>query len=122
MRKSIFLLMIFLIAGCATLSANKISLLKMGMSKDEVQKIVGKPYLLRAQARSQDNKLIETWEYTLYAPSYPTANGLTGNVTYWLQFEDGKLVFYGQPGDYGTLMPDRSQEEIYHHIIKEDKK
>lgn len=94
MKKLIFLIFLPLILGCATIHSSKFSQLQIGMSKQEVKKILGNPYLYRAANDSQ-----ETWEYNVYAPSNPEANTLTGAIPYWVTFADNKLTFYGRPGD-----------------------
>jgi outer membrane protein assembly factor BamE (lipoprotein component of BamABCDE complex) len=107
MKKLLILIIAILVSGCATTSAVKFSQLQMGMSKEEVRKILGNPYLYRGAKDGQ-----EVWEYTIYAPNYPKTNPWTSNITYWVTFIDNKLVFYGQPGDFGTSGPDTKKEII----------
>ena len=102
-----FILSAFLLTGCASTSAAKFSRLQMGMTKEEVRKILGNPSLFRA---SMDNQ--ETWEYTVYAPHLEP---ITGLAPMWVSFIDGKLTFYGHPGDYGSSIPKTEKHEI---IIK----
>lgn len=112
MKRLLILIIAILVSGCATTSAVKFSQLQMGMPKEEVKHILGNPYLYRGAINGE-----ETWEYTVYAPYYPGANQLTGNIVYWVKFVNDRLVFYGQPGDYGTASrPVDHKEEI---IIKE---
>ena len=90
------------VAGCATTPARKFSELQLGMTKEEVRKTLGDPYLFRGAVMNQDGSTQETWEYTIYAPYQTGANVWTGNITEWVTFINGKLVFYGKPGDFDS--------------------
>lgn len=107
MKKLLILIIAILVSGCATTSAIKFSQLQMGMSKEEVKHILGNPYLYRGAING-----VEIWEYTVYAPYYPGANQLTGNIVYWVEFVNNKLAFYGQPGDFETALPEDRREYI----------
>ena len=81
-----------LLSGCASMNTN-VSKLKLGMTPDEVLKQIGKPYTIRAAKVYQDNEWTEVWEYM--APWF------TWNPkNYWVFFENGKVVQWGEPGDF----------------------
>jgi len=83
---------LLLASGCASMNTN-VSRLKLGMTPDEVLKQIGKPFTIRAAKLYTGNEWTEVWEYlppllTLYPK------------TYWVYFEDGKVVQWGEPGDF----------------------
>lgn len=97
-----FVFLMFIIAGCATATPHQLSSLPMGMSKQDVFTSLGNRHLLKRSSSQVKGVDVETWEYSSYQPFSPYANKLNGNVIYWLQFANDKLVFYGFPGDYGS--------------------
>ena len=81
-----------LLAGCAT-PRFQMDKLKLGMKPDEVIQQVGKPYTIRAAKVYEDKRTVEVWEYlprmfTLYPKAY------------WIYFENGEVVQWGEPGDF----------------------
>ncbi len=80
--------------GCSTSNVN-VSKLKLGMTPDEVIKQIGKPYTIRAAKVYVDNEWTELWEYL---PPVFTWHP----KTYWIFFENGKVVQWGEPGDFST--------------------
>lgn len=75
---------------------NRLNCLELGMSKEEVKELLGKP-TPRGMMKNE-----ETWEYKKM--------GMNSYDIYWIKFVDGKLVFWGKPGDYGTTMPEHREE------------
>ena len=70
-----------------------VSKLKLGMTPDEVLKQIGKPYTIRAAKVYEDNEWTEVWEYLAPALTWNPKN-------YWVFFENGKVVQWGEPGDF----------------------
>ena len=99
---SVYILSVISISGCATTAAHRFSELNLGMTKAEVRKILGDPYLFRGAVMKPDGSTQESWEYTIYAPYQTGANVWTGNITMWVTFIDDKLIFYGKPGDFDS--------------------
>lgn len=81
-----------LFMGCATRNVD-MAKIRLGMSPEEVAKQVGKPYTVRAGKVYEDGQWTEVWEYIPPALTwYPK--------TYWIFFENGKVVQWGEPGDF----------------------
>lgn len=87
-----------LVTGCRTPSRH-ISEVRLGMTPDEVLDVMGRPYTIRAAKLFRDGNWLETWEYipsvfsvALFADRY--------DKTYWITFEGGKVVQWGEPGDF----------------------
>lgn len=90
-----FLLVIavgFLVAGCAS-PAKRVKLLKLGMSPDEVREQMGDPYTVRAAKIYENGEWTQIWEYQ--APPFSV-----NPKNFWMYFENGKLVQWGEPGDF----------------------
>ena len=83
---------LFLVSACAT--ANKISGVQLGMTKDEVVKVMGKPTSVSAQGKSEylNFALSETDDQAFY--------GIT--VPYYVRLVDGKVESYGRTGDFDS--------------------
>lgn len=84
--------------GCSTPS-HRIGDLRLGMTPDEVLEEMGTPYAVRAAKFYRDGTFQEVWEYipsifsvALFADRY--------DKIYWVYFDDGRLVQWGEPGDY----------------------
>jgi hypothetical protein len=97
-----FFCFIFILSGCATATPARLLSLQTGMSKQEVLNALGNRHIMQRSSTYKNGVPVETWEYSSYQPLSPYANGLNGNVIYWIQFVDNKLVFCGFPGDYGS--------------------
>lgn len=95
-RGIIYLLVCSVVAastvGCAT-PAKKIKKVKLGMTPDDVRKVMGDPYTIRAAKIYEDGEWAEVWEYL---PPPLTLNP----KTFWIYFENGKVVQWGEPGDF----------------------
>lgn len=103
---------LLVLTGCASLS-RKVADLKLGMTPDQVLQKMGKPFTVRAAKVYENKETTEIWEYmpplfTLYPK------------TYWVFFENGQVVQWGEPGDFsgqqisGTAVPvgDYSKQKL----------
>ena len=100
------------LSGCSTPS-QQVKHLRLGMTPDEVVEEMGRPYAVRASKLYRDGTFTEVWEYipsifsvALFADRY--------DKSYWIYFEDGRVVQWGEPGDFTSegdyvleFMPDR---------------
>lgn len=80
--------------GCS-IPAKKVKKLQLGMTPDQVRKEAGDPYTVRASKVYEDGHTVEVWEYISRLALYPK--------DYWVMFENGKVVQWGEPGDFGSL-------------------
>jgi hypothetical protein len=80
-----------LVAGCKT-PAKHVKDLRLGMTPEEVEDVMGKPYTIRAAKVFEDGQTQSIWEYLARFAINPK--------DYWLYFENGKLVQWGEPGDF----------------------
>lgn len=96
MKKISAVLIVFvigiLVAGCAA-PAKRVKLLKLGMSPDEVREQMGDPYTVRAAKIYENGEWTQIWEYQ--APPFAV-----NPKDFWMYFENGKLVQWGEPGDF----------------------
>lgn len=85
-------------------SAKVINLINIGMTKEQVIKVMGTP----ASSKGEFKK--EILEYVLYS----TGDSARGDREYfWVTLENGKVVQYGKAGDFGSAMPtDRREYDI----------
>ena len=81
-----------LLAGCAT--ANKISGVQLGMTKDEVVKVMGKPTSISAQGGS------EYLNFALSETDHDAGRGWT--KPYYVRLINGKVESYGRTGDFDS--------------------
>jgi outer membrane protein assembly factor BamE (lipoprotein component of BamABCDE complex) len=86
------------LAGCATPSRH-ISELRLGMTPEEVLDIMGKPFAIRAAKLYENEEWQEVWEYI---PPVFSVAGFSDRYDrdYWILFENGKVVQWGQPLDF----------------------
>lgn len=83
---------LFLVSACA--DANKISRVQLGMTKDEVVKVMGKPNSVSAQGQR---------EYLNFALSETDDQAFSGiTVPYYVRLVDGKVESYGRAGDFDS--------------------
>jgi len=86
------LLTVLLLAGCAT--AYKISGVQLGMTKDDVIRVMGKPTSVSAQGGS---------EYLNYALSETDNDASRGwTKPYYVRLINGKVESYGRAGDFDS--------------------
>ena len=99
-------LLVILLCGCYPyLDPRMLASLQLGMSKDDVR-VVAKPTVVRGSTLTPSGSVKETWEY-LTQTDAEYGHGWTHK--YWLTFIDGKLVQWGEPGDYGNSVPPTSK-------------
>jgi outer membrane protein assembly factor BamE (lipoprotein component of BamABCDE complex) len=93
MKQSIaVLIMALLLGGCAT--AHKISSVQLGMTKDDVISVMGKPISVSAQGGA---------EYLNYALSETDDDAFMGwTKPYYVRLIDGKVESYGRTGDFDS--------------------
>jgi hypothetical protein len=89
-----WLLVLMCMAGLAACStpAGKVKKLRLGMAPDEVRKAMGEPFAVRASKVFADGQTTEVWEYL---PGFSL-----NPKDYWVFFENGKVVQWGEPGDF----------------------
>jgi hypothetical protein len=90
-----FILILILLVGCAT--TGKLLRINLQMNKDEVLSTMGKPTAVRGSMTNKYGQVIEVWEYALYKKWIGRAGGRT---YYRLYFYEGKLVQWGEAGDW----------------------
>ena len=82
------------VVGCGHPS-KKTYRLQLGMNPDEVREEMGRPYTVRSAKKFENEETTMVWEYW---PAFFASN----TVKVHLYFENGELVQWGLPGDYGT--------------------
>lgn len=89
MKRTFVLLLCLWLYGCAT--AYKINSVSLGMSKEDVIKLMGKPVSTSATEGTEylNYKLAETVYDDFYTP-------------YYVCIRDGKVISYGRTGDFDT--------------------
>ena len=80
------------LGGCASWNID-VSRLQLGMEPEAVQEAIGKPFAIRASKVYEGEEWSEGWEYL------PPVFTWTPK-TYWVYFENGKVVQWGEPGDF----------------------
>jgi outer membrane protein assembly factor BamE (lipoprotein component of BamABCDE complex) len=94
-----FALMVVLLAGCATTPSTKIVNLALGMTQDEVKQVMGTPFAVRASKMYDGGGSAQVWEYI--PPVFSRAAFSDKyDKTYWVYLENGKVVQWGEPGDF----------------------
>lgn len=82
-----------LLAGCATNPSKTINGIELGMNPKKVLEKMGEPTVKRAGKVYENGQWTQVWEY-----SSPLLS--MNPKTFWLYFENDKLVQWGQPGDF----------------------
>lgn len=86
------------LTGCAT-PAERIGELRLGDTPDNVLHKMGGPFTIRAAKIYEDSGTTEVWEYM--PPVFSWAILLDRyDKDYWVIFENGKVVQWGEPGDF----------------------
>ena len=81
-----------LLAGCAT--AHKLSSVQIGMTKDDVVRVIGNPTSVSVQGET---------EYLNYALSETDDDAFVGRTTpYYVRLINGKVESYGRKGDFDS--------------------
>ena len=93
MKKLIYLFgLIILLSGCAFIgSASRINSVSLGMSKEDVIRVMGEPISTAAGEGKEylNYNLDETGKWGVREP-------------YFVCFKDGRVISYGRKGDFGT--------------------
>lgn len=93
-----FVVLAVLLVGCTTPST-KIVGMSLGMSPDEVREVMGSPFAVRAAKVYEGGMTAEVWEYV--PPVFSRAAFSDKyDKTYWVFFEAGRVVQWGEPGDF----------------------
>lgn len=86
-------------SGCMTTPSTHISQIQLGMGPDQVTKIMGPPFTVRASKQYENGETTAVWEYI--APVFSSAAFSDKyDKTYWIMFENNKVVQWGEPGDF----------------------
>jgi outer membrane protein assembly factor BamE (lipoprotein component of BamABCDE complex) len=92
MKYSVLILIGFLLIGCAT--SGKINAVNMGMTKEQVIKVMGNPVSVSAKGST---------EYLNYKLSETDDDAFMGWTTpYYVRVVDGKVDSYGRTGDFDS--------------------
>ncbi len=83
--------------GCAT-PASKIKDVRLGMTHEEVEDVMGRPFTIRAAKVFQTGESTEIWEYQ---PRFFELNP----KGFWIYFENKKVVQWGEPSDFAGKLP-----------------
>lgn len=86
------------LSACASWNVN-VGKLQLGMEPEAVREAIGSPFTIRAAKVYEGDQSAEVWEYL---PPWFTWTP----KTYWVYFENGKVVQWGEPGDFtGKTVP-----------------
>jgi len=103
-----------LLQGCAMMSAGRHTLtslcgIEVDMDKRKVEKVMGKPNVVRVGKKLTDDTVYELHEYKLYDDASVgllswflilPANPILATETYWLHYVNSRLVFWADEGDW----------------------
>jgi hypothetical protein len=89
----IIVALLIVVSGCATTS-KKMNKLSLGMTKEQVMKIMGEP----TSASATDG--VEYMNYTLYESG--TANQLGIGTPYFVRIKGGAVESFGRAGDFDS--------------------
>jgi hypothetical protein len=103
---------VLVVMGCATPNT-KVHKLLLGMTTNDVLKVMGKPFSVRASKVYENGETTVIWEYI--APIFSMAIISDDyNKRYWIIFENEKMVQWGEPGDLtGTDQESKAIKEYY---------
>ena len=79
--------------GCSSIPSKKISGMSLGMNPIEVEQVMGKPDTIRASKVYNDGQTDTVWEYS---PAWFEFNP----KSYWVTFQNDRVVQWGEPGDW----------------------
>lgn len=86
------MLLVCFLSACASWNVN-VSRLQLGMEPEAVREAIGDPFAIRAAKVYASDEWTEVWEYL---PPWFTWSP----KTYWVYFENGRVVQWGEPGDF----------------------
>lgn len=102
-------------SGCMTTPSAHIDQLELGMTPDQVKKIMGPPFTVRASKQYENGETSAVWEYI--APVFSSAAFSDKyDKDYWIMFENNKVVQWGQPGDFSG---EKSSSEGDNVLVKD---
>jgi hypothetical protein len=90
MQKALSLVLVLLLSGCGSYFTN----VKLGMSKQELERVAGKPHAVIAANRVNEN-LVEVVEYRRGGYWWGDLD-----QSYWFFFNGNKLEKWGRSGDH----------------------
>src|ERR1039457_186070 len=93
MKNVILCLCLFLLSGCATLAADKMNSISLGMTKQEVLRIMGSPVSTSAMSG------VELLNYSFSETQNDAIHGRP-KVPYTIRIVNGKVDAYGRQGDF----------------------
>jgi hypothetical protein len=120
--KSAIILCVFLSLACGcvrSINSDRLLMVSVDMEKSQIVKKLGYPSVVRGSIKNKHGEVIEVWEYRV--DQGKTSDQLAGEFAltaltlglcapvllsegeinaYWLYFCDGKLVKWGQAGDW----------------------
>lgn len=82
----------FMLGACASMNVD-VNKLQLGMEPEAVREAIGEPFTIRASKVYTGEEWTEVWEYL------PPVFTWTPK-SYWVYFENGKVVQWGEPGDF----------------------
>ena len=103
--RSLFILLCAVAISACSTPAKKVKHIRLGMTPDEVRKQMGEPYTVRAAKVFADGQTTEVWEYLSGFTLLPK--------DYWICFENGKVVQWGEPGDFTGKTASNASVEPY---------
>lgn len=103
MKKILFILFCLSLVGCVATTSKTVKL-QLGMTKPEVIKVMGNPTSVKAK------ESIETLEYLLYPTWSPSI--YDQKQQYWVILRDGRVIQYGNAGDFGSALPEKKEYDI----------
>ena len=104
--KTMAYVLLFLFVGCATTGG--LLKLQLGMTKAQVIDILGEPDAARGSMRNKYDQVVEVWEYIKQKQNPTGGLPIVVPAIYWMYFYDGKLVQWGEAGDWR-----READKIY---------
>lgn len=106
----------FIVAGCTT-PDRRVSDLRLGMTYDEVEEAMGRPFAVRASKVFEGEEWMDVWEYRPPVFSLAAVTEKYDRI-YWVFFENGKVVQWGEPGDFSyddTYDPERDELPVFEY-------
>lgn len=118
---STFSFLAIFLCGCVASvpPSSGLKYVKLGMTKEQVAEKIGEPTVARGGLKNKFGQTVEVYEYRLALPSDDSAGQVVGKSVatifsaglaasafkgerrdFWLYFHDGKLIQWGQAGDW----------------------
>lgn len=106
MKTYILFALLLTITACNPTQAVRLDKLNIGMTKDDVTKVLEQPPYNVVGSKKLKDGTVEVWEYRRY--SVLNNQMAPPQETYWLYFLNGKLDRWGRPGDWS-----KEADQIY---------